>query len=170
MNSEPSLKNTGTVAIIMTRAVTSTNHFQRRAHSATGRYTAISMRLSGCFSSAMDGPDKDGIGCPAKPARAKFKAPQSGKRQTQGRAQGDCQKCGNKHGERLGVGQRFKKTAFFCFKGQYRQERNGNHQQREKARSGNLFDGMDHYRPIVFLAVTLVAILPAFYAFARPPR
>ena len=56
---------------------------------------------------------------------------------------------GDEHGQGLGIGQRLEQTAFLGLEGQDRKERDGDDQEGEEARTGDLLDGRDDDRPVV---------------------
>jgi len=93
--------------------------------------------------------------------------------QAHGGIERDGQHRGHDHGQVLGVGERLEQPAFLRFQRQHRQERDGDHEQREETGPSDFLDRVDHHAVIVFVpprALPLFELLMCLLDHGRWPR
>ena len=125
----------------------------------TGSYSRIRTRLIGCVSSEWIVPTSTALATRASQRGPEREVLHVREQQPHRRVERDRQHRRHDHGEVLGVGQRLEQPAFLRFERQHRQERDGDHQQREEARPADFLHRVDDDAVVVLLAAGPLPLL-----------
>ena len=133
MNSDPRRVNTGTVTTTRAAAPPMTAHFHRNDQRTTGSYIFIEQAADRMRLLRADAADEHGVDHPTEPRRPELEAPHAREEHAQRGVERDHEARRHEHRERLGVGERLEQPPFLRLECQHREERHGDHEQREEA-------------------------------------